>query len=821
MNGKTNNRRLKRLRGFTLLEMLLVLVLIVVMLGGVAALVRVFSNSYTADERRVGRAQLARSISQMLDEDLGSAVQDPIQAVAEDSNRQFIRHFGLRGDSRSLQIDVVQPSLFANIATTEENARVSSGGDKSPNARQVPELKTVFYEFVPINATEGESDEQDAASSSLGSDFGEDLGSTLAGSLSSVAGDELSAGLDSSQNLPGSDAFFDGTRPLVQKFGLSRRELDYETPDDKEEEDDFYSGANGVSIDRETRAANVSLSGSLTTPPDARQSQLTSTDPQINALLGVPDDSQYVYKEPMTALQIAMDSDDGTTWAPEVLDCRFSYFDGTDWQDSWDSIEKRGLPIAIKTELKLAPLDDVDLYRSSPLIYSLPTAPDPETLSKLKAQIQGRDGDDVVNTSRLAGSLTRSGAETKGTPVDVFNSYRPLDAIRAALEGVRLDSINSSAFSQIAYSSELTRAFEQEAENAASLDGGDSDDALELGMGGGLNDSPDAGSAASGALGGATTQDDGDPALRAIQEMVAGGAVFNESGVCVDFSNDGSYITLEQMAAEIGVAEPIVYELIVYLPTTPLSRATTFERRKPTVTRAGVVSQRRNPNQNNARARRERGENPYATGRARQFQERNRTERTATERTARNRNAADRQVAERGANNRQVAGRGEVAQRGAAERGTRERTGGPERGAGTRSFQERRGANGGWTEPALTESPGPTPGVVDGSRPGGVPVDPIASNSAPPTPPASTGGLTGGLAGTGGATQIDGLSPFAIVDQQNAAIPFASANSDFDPIAGATTPGLIEEPSGAPTVVSPTSTPQAPRQQQTWIRGKK
>ncbi|MBR5757167.1 MAG: hypothetical protein IKX88_01050, partial [Thermoguttaceae bacterium] len=113
------------------------------------------------------------------------------------------------------------------------------------------------------------------------------------------------------------------------------------------------------------------------------------------------------------------------------------------------------------------------------------------------------------------------------------------------------------------------------------------------------------------------------------------------------------------------------------------------------------------------------------------------------------------------------------------------------------------------------------PGVVDGSRPGGVPVDPFASNPAPPTPPASTGGLTGGLAGTGGATQIDGLSPFAIVDQQNAAIPFASANSDFDPIAGATTPGLIEEPSGAPTVVSPTSTPPAPRQQQTWIRGKK
>ena len=134
--------------------MLIVLALIVVLLGGVAALVHVFSNSYTADERRVGRAQLARSISQMLDEDLGSAVQDPIQAVAEDSNRQFIRHFGLRGDSCSLQIDVVQPSLFASVATASENSRVLSGGDKSSDVRQVPELKTIFYEFVPINATE-------------------------------------------------------------------------------------------------------------------------------------------------------------------------------------------------------------------------------------------------------------------------------------------------------------------------------------------------------------------------------------------------------------------------------------------------------------------------------------------------------------------------------------------------------------------------------------------------------------------------------------------------------------------------------------------
>ena len=101
-------------RAFTLLEMLLVLALIVVLLGGLASLIRVFSNSYLADERRVSGAQLARSISQMLSDDLVAAVQDPIQSVSEDPSRQYIRHFGLRGDARSLQIDVVRSytSLF-------------------------------------------------------------------------------------------------------------------------------------------------------------------------------------------------------------------------------------------------------------------------------------------------------------------------------------------------------------------------------------------------------------------------------------------------------------------------------------------------------------------------------------------------------------------------------------------------------------------------------------------------------------------------------------------------------------------------------------
>ncbi len=832
-------------RGFTLLEILLVLVLIVVLLGGLASLIRVFTNSYFSNERRVGRAQLARSISQMLEDDLGAAIQDPIQAVAEDANRQFIRHFGLRGDARSLQIDVVQPSLFAKTATVDENIRVQSGGDKSAASRQAPELKTIFYEFVPINASEVIEGQQNTTNGTVAAQ-GEDLGSSLTGSLSSTSPDSALSNVNGDV-LADSSSFRDPTLPLAQKYGLSRRELDFETPEEDTEETDQLSAYDlGASIDPETGAATSTLSGSLTSAPTTQNSTLTSTDPSVNAALGIVDATQYVYKEPLTAVQIAMDSDDGTTWAPEVLDCRFSYFDGEKWRDSWDSIQDKGLPIAIKVELKMAPLDDVDLYRSAPIFAMLPVAPDLETLSKLATAGDQLVDTDEVNVSRLAGSLTRT-AKEKGEPVDVFNSYRPLAAIRAAMEGVVTNRDGASTFAEVAASAMLLRANELETQNASSPGDMEGGLAFSSGLGGSLNGSS---TSTDGALGGGLTSGTAntanvntgdpslDPSIAIVQEMMANGAVFNEAGICVDFSNDGSYVTLEQIAEEIGVTEPNVYEVIVYLPTTPLSRATTVQRRVATTVRQGNVSQRRNTNAagGNSRDRRAQGQNPYATGRARQSQPRERTERTRNERTAQDRQRADRQTAERGRADRQAVDRGGPVERQANNRQVNERQGGEARTANTRETRERVGRNGGWTD----DSPntvnygnrnannraqvGDTNGV-GGFGNAAADLGGLGDRNAVTPSLGQGGGLAGGLAGNGGATQIQ-TDPFAIVDQQmNAAssAPFASQNADMDIFGGMTTPGLIETPNGTNTVASPTApaAPQRQGQQQTWIRGKK
>lgn len=845
--------------GFTLLEILLALALIAVLLAGVSAITSLYSRNYTSTERRVSRAQLARSISQMLSEDLGAAVQDPIQAVADDPNRRFIRRFGLRGDSRSLQIDVVQPNLFATTATPEENRRVAEGGSKSPESRQVPELKTIFYEFVPLNALEPLDGEEDDATAELDAAFSEETGgSSLTGSLSTPGGatgldgdlgavDEYGASLDGTTGTIADGIFTsaDGTttfRPLTRKFGLSRRELDFETP---------IPGADVAAVDdpldeyeaaaEEGRAVST-LTGSLSAPPDASQTTLagngfidgtgaleeTATDATATAETENPFD-----RLPLTAAQVAMDADDGTTWAPEALDCRFRYFDGENWLDAWDSIEKGGLPVAIKVDLKLAPLDDVDLYRASPLLFDLPIPPEPSAIANAIASVADASNADLDDptalTSRLTGSLTGGPptvAASNGSGVDVFNSYRPLAAFRRA---------------QTAPSLTVTVAVPTASGAASGADDELGSNALASDLGGGLSGgfasnaddaalgADSASSDLTGGLGGTSFADATAGELgfgrREVPNSLAF-MTFNEKGICVDYANDGSYITLEEMAAELGLSQPQVFELVVYLPTTPMGRARTVERRRPTTVRQGAVAVggrggSRTPGFSGPRTP---GANPYATGTAREARRRTPNRREFNERTATSRGASERTAATRGASNRSAAtregvdrtaatraavGRG-ATQRAATQRQLRTREIGPPSDAIDSELAAALDAEGGvFGEPVgATEEFAGTATVGD---PASGP-DPNGLGSA------TVGGLAGGGLGGGGTATTLGPVQTTLFSDESAG--FADPASGLG--ADAVVPGLIETPTGAETTVAPTAPAQpAPRRtQQTWIRGR-
>lgn len=137
-----------RSHAFTLLELLAGLALMVVFL----ALLWGILATYTKNQQRgvlLGeRSQIVRSISQLLTDDLGAAIQDPVHPHKEaPGGDDSVRRFGLYGDATTLRIDMVEVNPFAPTLTREAAPRQAAMGDVGPVESRVPELKTVYYDF--------------------------------------------------------------------------------------------------------------------------------------------------------------------------------------------------------------------------------------------------------------------------------------------------------------------------------------------------------------------------------------------------------------------------------------------------------------------------------------------------------------------------------------------------------------------------------------------------------------------------------------------------------------------------------------------------
>ncbi|MDO5552873.1 MAG: hypothetical protein Q4G68_03850 [Planctomycetia bacterium] len=308
---------------YTLLELLLALSLMIIVLSLVWMLMRLYSSDYIVAENKVARSQLTRSLARLLDDDLAATIGDPIHPLlAEETTESgLIRRFGIRGGRDWLTIDVVAPNLLAEVedatpvaTSVASDAELTSEAPRTPREKQVPELKTVFYRFVAPGARSGKADDATATD-----------GSEMVGSL---------------QMLPGMSR----EEPLVQYYGLSRRELDFETPES--------SGDT-----QPTGVEALTLIGSLGT--------------ETPVLAGNEREEEPMSEGPATAEEVAMDRESGADWAPEVVDCAFRYYDGSAWRDSWDSIKENAPPLAVSVTLVLLPLDQVNQLRTSPEYLAL------------------------------------------------------------------------------------------------------------------------------------------------------------------------------------------------------------------------------------------------------------------------------------------------------------------------------------------------------------------------------------------------------------------------------------------------------------------
>ena len=234
----------------------------------------IYTRLFESGRAKTEQSQLARALLQTLTDDLRSAIQDattkPRLGKAGTGGATTVRRFGLFGSATELRFDALQITCEQSLPVATEESPPDADRASMP---QVPELRTIVYTFVPPLDPNEETESEDT------------------GLL------EEAVPLD----LP----------------GLTRRELDFETPSRKADNSRF------------------SASDSLDTTGSGVDTE----------------DAMLLDDEPL---------DPTVTWIPEVVGLAFRYFDGRGWASSWDSLRRKSLPVAIEVRMQIESFDRRD-----------------------------------------------------------------------------------------------------------------------------------------------------------------------------------------------------------------------------------------------------------------------------------------------------------------------------------------------------------------------------------------------------------------------------------------------------------------------------
>jgi prepilin-type N-terminal cleavage/methylation domain-containing protein len=269
-----------RHRGFTLLEVLIASLLASGLMLGLWGLLGIYSRLFESGKAATEQSQLARAIVDQLADDLRAAIQDstakpkPAAVGSGFEMAAATRRFSLVGSRRGLRLDVLQ--IMPEQAFPPPEDKATPDEDQAKTA-QTPELRTIEYTFVdPATGSEDDATKE-------------------------TDGDSVDL------------------RP-----GLTRRELDFETPDPRRK--------------------------------DAREKPSSS----LKADIGKSDGNGNLTDDDLAQEDV---DDPSTTSMPEVVGLEFRYFDGRGWSSEWDSLLRGSLPVAVEARIEIESFDPRDLRR--------------------------------------------------------------------------------------------------------------------------------------------------------------------------------------------------------------------------------------------------------------------------------------------------------------------------------------------------------------------------------------------------------------------------------------------------------------------------
>lgn len=298
----------RAVRGFTLLEVLIVTVLTSMLMVGVWSLFHTWGGLYERGDRRVRKAQLVRSLCDQFTDDVRSVAyvlpppREGKRPTGKSSRQQSPGgNRALVGGSDWMVLDVLLPP---NPFTMPDDQQERGNSDSNSDRFSAPELQRVMYTFKPEESREVDS-------------------------LSSVV--EEMAEMDDSVEV-GEEAEATASEPLS---GLLRMVIPVERYTDLV----TTESATGVSR---------SVSGLSDAAWQLRKLLSSGSEQRAtNPVLGTSTNSRAENSSPSPRGILGQDK------VPEVVSCQFRYYDGSGWTGSWDSRARGELPRAVEMQFTL------------------------------------------------------------------------------------------------------------------------------------------------------------------------------------------------------------------------------------------------------------------------------------------------------------------------------------------------------------------------------------------------------------------------------------------------------------------------------------
>ena len=296
-------RHHKLRRGFSLLEILLVLGLTMIIVTIIFSAIYQYMLVLTQQQDAIERKQIARGVTRMISDDLSGAIQYKAEDYSALENlvaSQSLAGFGAFANVGGGEID--GDSLEQDILD-----EVTGGGDSSSQTTGTTGATAGPGAGADPGAT-GAAQESPGGSEDEEVEEVEELGRpTLIGTQNLLRVD--------TSRLPRLDEY----NPLV-----ARREIDQQLPSDIKTVTYFFSDSEPTVKDE--IMPELGRNGGL---------YRRRIDRAVEAFLG----EESISDSPDEFCELI---------APEVAGIQFRYFDGSDWLDEWDSAEQMGFPSAIE-----------------------------------------------------------------------------------------------------------------------------------------------------------------------------------------------------------------------------------------------------------------------------------------------------------------------------------------------------------------------------------------------------------------------------------------------------------------------------------------